>query len=168
MIVINLVTTKGSAKWELLINKPASAVWYWPQTSKKDRLINGTHSLPCLSGYYCQWSPQKCPWKRQRQVRAQNKASGGQHFKSIFVCNSGQLQKFVNYISKKFYNIGPRPRVQPWLHNQIVFVLCLLLAPSDGSGLSPSPKFGLGHIIRTKARAQGLCSGLSPTFSLIQ
>ncbi len=33
----------------------------WSQTSKKDRLINGSYCLPCLSGQYYQWLPQNPP-----------------------------------------------------------------------------------------------------------
>ncbi len=38
----------------------------------KNRLINGMYCLVCLSGQYCQWPPQKCPWNRQRQQWAHN------------------------------------------------------------------------------------------------
>ncbi len=34
---------------------------------QKARLINDTYCVPRLSGQYCQWPPQTCTWKRQRQ-----------------------------------------------------------------------------------------------------
>ncbi len=43
------------------------------KTSEEARPINDMYCLPCLSGQYCLWLPQKCPWKRERQQLAHNK-----------------------------------------------------------------------------------------------
>ncbi len=52
-----------------------------PWTSKKDRLINGTYHLPCLSRQYCQWPEQKLSEKQAlaagtKQSKQANKADG--------------------------------------------------------------------------------------------